>query len=505
VPGQLTPSQQGCLSAELDPAPILAAAEAYRGSIVDLDRSITVGPQAFARQWTKLGEQMAACGLQPGDRLVLAVANGPLFPAALAAALAQGGTPLLLHGETPWPEMQRAAMRIGAKFILCDRLHEQANEAAQFAPRLIGHGPWAEALWADLRRAGVPPAFGAAGETPALQSLPGVPLHPTSGTTGQPKVAARGGFSAMEEARHYVETLAIDEQDTVLALPPMSHAYAYGMCAMVPLLTGANIVTMRRFSPEAVCRAMAEHDITIFPAAPMMLDMLLVAGGPLSGLPRCILSAGSPLSERTAREFQRRSGTVVRPLYGSTETGGISIATGVEASEAGCVGCPMASVSVELRPPAYGAHWGDGVGEVYVRSSSMMAGYLTPHGLEGVSETGGWHATGDLGRADRSGAIHLKGRQTDVINVCGMKVVPSEVEAVISALAGVAEVKVYAGRRRNATQFVKAAIVAPGLDPARIRAHCEGHLVYYKRPESIALLPALPKSPAGKVLKDQLP
>ena len=143
---------------------------------------------------------------------------------------------------------------------------------------------------------------------------------------------------------------------------------------------------------------------------------------------------------------------------------------------------------------------------MHVRSSSMMAGYLSKEELDTSALADGWFATGDLGRIDSSGAVHLKGRETDVINVSGMKVVPSEVEEIIAALPEVKEVKVYAGRRRNGAQFVKAAVFAPGLDVAQIRARCEEHLVYYKQPEHIALLlQALPKSPAGKILRDQLP
>jgi acyl-CoA synthetase (AMP-forming)/AMP-acid ligase II len=93
-----------------------------------------------------------------------------------------------------------------------------------------------------------------------------------------------------------------------------------------------------------------------------------------------------------------------------------------------------------------------------------------------------------------------------VINVAGLKVIPLEVEEAIAALPGVIEVKVYAGLRRNGSQFVKAAVVAEaGADAAAIRRHCEANLVYYKRPERIIPVDRLPRSPAGKILRDQLP
>ena len=110
--------------------------------------------------------------------------------------------------------------------------------------------------------------------SPGGPLLRGVPLHPTSGSTGLPKIALRPGFAAMEEARHYTATMAIDGDDTIMAIPPMSHAYGYGMCVMVPLLTGANIVSTRQFSVKLIHRALAEYPITILPTVPAMLDVL---------------------------------------------------------------------------------------------------------------------------------------------------------------------------------------------------------------------------------------
>ena len=113
----------------------------------------------------------------------------------------------------------------------------------------------------------------------------------------------------------------------ILAVAPMSHAYAYGMCAMVPLLTGASLATMRRFSPKTLYRALDDHPITILPAVPAMLELLMFgAGQRLRKLPPCVLTAGAPLSERTAVDFQKKAGIWLRPLYGTTETGGIAIA-----------------------------------------------------------------------------------------------------------------------------------------------------------------------------------
>ncbi|MGD9858002.1 MAG: acyl-CoA synthetase, partial [Planctomycetaceae bacterium] len=112
----------------------------------------------------------------------------------------------------------------------------------------------------------------------------------------------------------------------------------------------------------------------------------------------------------------------------------------------------------------------------------------------------------DLARVGDDGEIRLLGRVTEVINVSGMKVIPSEVEQVIAAVPGVVEVKVYPGRRKSGDQFVQAALVLEsGVPVQTIRTYCAEHLVYYKRPERMHILDALPRSPSGKIQVQQLP
>jgi acyl-CoA synthetase (AMP-forming)/AMP-acid ligase II len=237
-----------------------------------------------------------------------------------------------------------------------------------------------------------------------------------------------------------------------------------------------------------------------------MLDALIVSGIELGGFFGNVLSAGAQLSERTAHEFRRRTGVVVRALYGTTETGGITIASTEEGLAHNGVGCPMAGVEVDIQNFDGASHLGEGVGHVRVKSSSMMAGYASKTELLADAIQDGWFQTGDLGKKDAAGCVHLIGRASDVINVSGLKVVPGDVEAVLSQLSGVKEVKVYAGKRRDGTQFVKAAIYAPALRIESVKSYCEDQFVYYKRPEEIVMLEQpLPRTAAGKILKANLP
>jgi acyl-coenzyme A synthetase/AMP-(fatty) acid ligase len=486
---------------DLSPLPILDAAESYRGEFVDLDARRVVTSAAFHDGRTQLAAGLAAQGLVPGQRVIVAVANGPEFVATLLAVLTLGGSPVLVHPKTPAPELKRTALRYGAQLVVSNECPLEGLRIEAVSVTTLSAGDWIELVAARVD-------FNAPGFNRQYVDLPGVPLHPTSGTTGEPKVAVRPGRAAVEEARHYIETIGVTDGDTVAAVAPMCHAYAYGMCVMVPLLTSARVVSMRSFQASRVFQALAEERLTILPAVPAMLEVLMFgAGDRLRGAVRTVLSAGSPLPQRTAGRFREKSGVTIRPLYGTTETGGITVAPACEELVGGsCVGPPMRGVEVEVRPRPEHSGSQPGVGRLYIRSSSMMAGYFGGEGVDTSPLVEGWFATGDLARIDPEGRIHLMGRETDVINVEGLKVIPCEVEEVIASLPGVLDVKVYAGHRRTGAQFIKAAVVTePHVDPAAIRAHCEANLVYYKRPERILPLPSLPRSPAGKILRDQLP
>ena len=487
---------------DLSPEPLLAAVESFAGRWIDLDRGITVGRDSFARGWQDLTQQMRWLGLRPGDRVILAVGNGPLFPAALAAVLANGGSPLLLHVETPPAELKRTAMRYGVPFMVCD-----GSEEADLQPVVRSTAPliadnWGSATWGAIDQAD--PAFDG-----NWKILAGVPLHPTSGTTGRPKLAVRPGRVAMADAIHFIQALDIDASDVLLAAGPMSHMYTYGLCVMVPLVTSATCITMRRFQAKLVYQAVREHRVTIFPTAPAMLDVLLFgAGDRLRHFVRRLLVAGAPLPEKTGRSFWKAAAVMVQPHYGATETGGITVADVAESGQFGrCVGRPMPGVAVEVRPSLIHPDLPADTGTVCVRSPSAMAGYVARSGLDTSPFQEGWFRTGDLAETSAAGGVCLKGRENDVINVAGLKVIPREVEDVISLLPGVMEVKVYPGVYPSGSQYVKAAVVAerPVEAAAAVRAHCQQNLVYYKRPERIVVLDALPRSAAGKIVREQLP
>ncbi len=483
---------------DLSCEPILAAIENYRGSFVDLEQNLTIDAASLATGRRLLLRKLQAGGLQSGDRIVVAIGNGPLFVAALDAVLRAGASPLLVHYQLPAAELRRTALKYRAAQVLTDA--DEADRLAELGRARIAH----DLDWRGCLQIALDAADSSHRDYPAL---PPSPLHPTSGSTGQAKVAMRPGTCAVAEATNYIAATGLSDQDSVLVVTPMSHAYAYGLGLMAPLVSGARIVSLRRFAPNPVLHALASGQVTIFPAVPAMLDMLLIGeGAELLARPRLVLSAGAPLARKTVEKFEKITGRSISPLYGTTETGGITVGVqGLRPDRFQSVGPTLNGVQARLAQ-AESAELGEGVGRVMIRSTSMMAGYLSPRGLDRDALQDGWFLTGDVGRIDVGGEIELLGRESDVINVAGLKVVPSDVEEVLAAYPGVKECKVYAGNGLTGNQFVKVAIVADRLfEEIKLRQYCSQQLAFYKQPVKIFWLDALPRNAAGKIIKDQLP
>jgi|GEM_PF-1232955 len=490
------------------PQQFLDALEKYGGRITDLDQGTTLTGNQVRDGWKMLSRRFGESGLIPGDRVIVAVGNGPLFIAVWAAILQRGGAPIPVHFETPPMELNRIACRCHAAHIVTDHHVETEMELVESHACTLECSSWGRVVWSAVYSNGRSPG------ADAELDFAGIPLHPTSGTTGDPKLAIRPIRTAIAEIDNYVNTFGIDADDTILGMTPMSHAFAHGFCAIAPVMTGANLAIMRKFRATLVSQACLEMKISLVATVAGVLDTMLFTGGAaLKNSARKIFSGGGPLTTHTASQFQRIIGIAPRPLYGTTETGGIAVGGEEELSLHGRVGAMLHGVTTRLDPlESTGTDsenlWNDQherpLSRIHVQSRSLMLGYLVNEAIDTTVFHDGWYNTGDLGYIEPDGALHLHGREAEVINISGLKVLPREVEDVINSLQKVREVKVFGHKNRSGSYQLRAAVVADGMTQEEIRAHCREQLVYYKQPSMIIMVSSLPKNANGKVILSQL-
>ena len=199
------------------------------------------------------------------------------------------------------------------------------------------------------------------------------------------------------------------------------------------------------------------------------------------------------------------AGITLHDGYGLTEAAPV-VAVDATGDGPGTVGPSLPGVEVSLRD-GDGDDVDDGdPGRIFVRGDNLFSGYW-PDGQEGP-DADGWFGTGDIAVADEEGRLRLVGRSTELVIVNGFNVYPAEVETVLAAEAGVAEVAVVGEPDERTGEAVRAYVVpAPGvtLDPAALLAAAGRSLARFKVPAVIEVVAALPHTVTGKIMKWQLP
>jgi o-succinylbenzoate---CoA ligase len=307
----------------------------------------------------------------------------------------------------------------------------------------------------------------------------------TSGTSGAPKVVELGGDAIAWSARGTSAALEAGPGDRWLCCVPV-----HGVAGLAVLArawhTGLPVEVHERFDPEAVQAAAGRA--TLVSLVPAMLRRLLAAGDEAARFRRVLLGGG-PVPADLVADAATRGVALVR-TYGLTETFGGMVHDGH----------PLDGAEVRVADPE---------GEILVRGPMLFRRYRGDPGRTAAALRDGWLRTGDLGRLGPGGRLAVLGRRDDLVISGGVNVHPEEVEAVLATHPGVAEAAV-AGRPDPEWGQRVAAFVVP-RDPARpptlaeLRAFTRRRLAAAKAPRELVLVPALPRSPSGKLLRRLLP
>ena len=228
------------------------------------------------------------------------------------------------------------------------------------------------------------------------------------GTTGVPKCTARSHRNLACEATNFNQTTGVAADDRVLCTIPLYHAHGFANAFLAALYAGATLVVMEEFNRAAVVELFARERITIFPAVPLIFDLLgrrvMGQSRPGNSL-RLVFSAGAPLSAAAAREFREAFGVYVRQLYGTTEVGSAAINLDLNLQDSlESVGLPMKNVRIEiLREDGSPVAPGE-VGEIAIQSPAMPEGYLRQPELS-AAEVSSWISSGRAMSAARTNAV----------------------------------------------------------------------------------------------------
>ena len=428
------------------------------------------------------------------------------FVEALSATARLGADALLLNTGFSAPQLADVLEREHAQVIVYDEeFADLLGPARERLEALVEVVAWAE----EPRQGSVDWLIDDhLGQVPPKPERHGRTVLLTSGTTGTPKGARRGGGGA-DQLAAMLDRIPWRAEEVVVVAAPMFHAWGFGQLAVASTMT-CTVVLRRRFDPEATLELVQRHRATGLAVVPVMLERIIELPDEVldhydTSLLRFVTASGSRMRSEALVRFLDRFGDVVHNSYNATEAGQITVAVPADLRVApdtagrAVRGTHLRIVDDEWRELPTGE-----VGRIIVRSDSQFEGY-THGGSKDFHED--YMVSGDVGRLDDDGRLFVVGRDDEMIVSGGENVYPLEVEETLNTHEAVHEAAVLGVDDEKFGQRLAAFVVldaAGSATPDELKAHVKSHLAGYKVPRDVTLLDELPRNASGKVVKRDL-
>ncbi|MBN2446549.1 MAG: AMP-binding protein, partial [Phycisphaerae bacterium] len=349
-----------------------------------------------------------------------------------------------------------------------------------------------------------------AGQTPDAKPEDLGALIYTSGTTALPKGAELTFNNLVENTTTSVQHAQITPDQVFLGIIPQFHGFGFTTLTVLPLVLGASVHYLPRFTPTTVVNTIAEKKVSVFVAiASMFTALVAMKNADPAALETLYMavSGGEPLSQNVAETFEQRWGKRVYEGYGMTEASPVVSLNTPRAYRLGSVGTPLPGLTIEVRDDRGQVLPQNQEGEIVIRGHCVMRGYRNNAEATAAAIRDGALHTGDMGRVDDDGFIHITGRLKDLIIVGGENVYPREIENVLSEHVAVAEVAVI-GQQDDVRGEVPIAFVelheGQSVSEQELHKLCRDRLAGYKTPRQIRIVMGLPRGATGKVSKQAL-
>ncbi len=469
------------------------------------------------RRWTyadmmahsaRIAGALVGLGVGPGDRVAVQVEKSPEALMLYLGAVRAGAIFLPLNAAYTVAELDYFLTDAEPRIVVCDPSLRDA-----LSPVAVKAGVRAvETLGADgsgtlMDRAA---AFGDRFEDVARGAKDLAAILYTSGTTGRSKGAMLSHGNLVSNAEVLVDFWRFSREDVLLHALPIYHTHGLFVAVNVMLFCGGTILFLPRFD-AGECLAALPRATTMM-GVPTFYTRLLRHPGltrEASAHIRLFVSGSAPLLADTHREWRARTGHAILERYGMTETNMMTSNPYDGDRIAGTVGFPLPGISIRIADPETGRVLGqDEIGVIEVAGPNVFEGYWrNPEKTAAEFRPDGFFVTGDLGKIDARGYVHIIGRAKDLIITGGLNVYPKEVETEIDALPGVVECAVVGVPHADFGEAVIAVVVpaaGSSLDENAVLAALETRLAKFKWPKRVIFVADLPRNTMGKVQKNIL-
>ena len=329
----------------------------------------------------------------------------------------------------------------------------------------------------------------------------------TSGTTGRSKGAMLSHDNLASNSLSLVDYWRFTNKDVLIHALPIYHTHGLFVASNVTLFARASMIFLPKFDPNVIIRLMARA--TVLMGVPTFYTRLLqnpALSRESTRHMRLFISGSAPLLADTHREWAARTGHAVLERYGMTETN-MNTSNPYDGERvAGAVGHPLPGVSVRVTDPETGKVLApEAIGMIEVKGPNVFRGYWRmPEKTKSEFRDDGFFITGDLGKIDDKGYVHILGRGKDLVISGGFNVYPKEIESEIDAMPGVIETAVIGVPHADFGEGVTAVVVcdkAAKVDESSVLKALDGRLAKFKMPKRVIFVDELPRNAMGKVQK----
>ncbi|MCV7417250.1 fatty-acid--CoA ligase FadD5 [Mycolicibacterium litorale] len=472
---------------------------------------------------TKLAGALSRRGIGFGDRVLILMLNRTEFIESFLAANKLGAIAVPVNFRMTPPEIAFLVSDCAARVVVTEAvLAPVATAVRDLDPTLetvIVAGGATESA-SDKPVLGYDDLIAEPGEAPAPVDIPNdspALIMYTSGTTGRPKGAVLTHVNIAGQAMTFLFTNGVDlNHDVGFIGVPLFHIAGIGNM-IVGLLLGRPTVLypLGAFDPGALLDVLAEEQVTGIFLVPAQWQAVCAAqrANPRDLKLRVLSWGAAPASDTLLRDMAETfPGAQILAAFGQTEMSPVTcMLLGEDAlRKLGSVGKVIPTVSARIVDEDMNDVPIGQVGEIVYRAPTLMAGYWNNPKATAEAFAGGWFHSGDLVRQDEEGYIWVVDRKKDMIISGGENIYCAEIENVLAAHPAIAEVAVI-GRPHEKWGEVPVAVVAvdpagrqQGLSLADLDDFLTERLARYKHPKALEIVEALPRNPAGKVLKTEL-
>jgi len=331
----------------------------------------------------------------------------------------------------------------------------------------------------------------------------------TSGTTSEPKGVTISHSMMGFTTKNIVEVLKYSHTDIDLLPLPLHHSFGLG-CVHTSLYVGSTLVLLKNSSDlQHILESLKKYNITTVAAIPATLTKLLMNDKKIlekyfSNI-RLIITNSTSIPKNTVQNFKEilKNGNLAT-YYGLTEASRSTFMifdknNGREES----VGKIAPGVEIKIVNEVQND---SKTGEIWIKGNNVIKKYW--NNVEADKNlVDGWLRTGDVGYFDKENYLFLKGRNDEIINIGGEKVVPLEIEKIVKELSGIEDVAVFGIDHELFGQIIKLNVVKTkdsNLDKSQILSHCIKNLEKFKIPSKIEFVEKIPKTDYGKVKRFML-